>query len=298
MITIRNFYPSIRDGVFSAWQTGGRFHGVIIVHLLFIFLTSALPSCGSANAFEVFIKTNYKNQPDLSKYGAKKLHMIYAQRFWSKGQDRQPLPSKERVISFVAGKYKDYPGLLILDIEHWPLLGFDERAADRVKKLITVLEWVKAAAPKAKVGYYGTIPQGVYWPLLKPPIDPSYIEWQRKNSLGQALADRVDALSPNFYAVHANQANWVKVATAKINESKRLGKGKPVYLVINPRYHSHAYDNLRYQLIPKDFFKLQLQTIKAAGARGVLIWGADNANKQWSDDLPWWQATLEFLGRK
>ncbi|MGH8645590.1 MAG: hypothetical protein ACREX4_14480 [Gammaproteobacteria bacterium] len=282
----------------------------IFQSFLCVFLASFLASSAYAgnNQFEVYTHTNYKNQPDLSKYGAKKLRILDAGACYSKGQDRQLLPSKTRVVKYVAGnlckwnnaclraeKYKDYAGYLVLDFEQWPLMGSDAQVASRVKKFITVLEWVKSAAPKAKVGYYGVVPRGGFWAAHYPPSHPKYKQWQKNTDRAQALADRVDAFFPSIYPVIAEQESWVRWAVAAANESKRLGKGKPVYPFINPRYNSNAYDGLRYKLIPKDFFALQLKTLQGV-SDGVVIWGADNSTKQWSENLPWWQATKAFLG--
>ncbi|MGH8656361.1 MAG: hypothetical protein ACREYE_31110 [Gammaproteobacteria bacterium] len=274
----------------------------IKAHAVFFAFFLAIVPASFAFAFDVYIETNYRNQPDLSQYGAKNLRMIYAQNFWSKGQDRQLLPSKDRVINYVANGYngighKDYTRPLVLDLEHWSLGGgSDAQVASRVEKLITVLEWVKSAAPKAKVGYYGTVPTSGYWPTQQPSSDPRYKSWQTKNDRAQALADRVDAFFPSLYPVSANQAAWVRYAVGAANEAKRVGNGKPIYIYINPRYHSNADDGLAFQTVPKDFIALQLKTIKQVGAAGVVIWGANNAGNQWNENLPWWQATKEFLG--
>ncbi|MGH8655839.1 MAG: hypothetical protein ACREYE_28300 [Gammaproteobacteria bacterium] len=247
----------------------------------------------TASAFDVYVETNYANQPNLSSYGIFDLRMIYAQAFWPTGASRVPLPSRQRVIDAVSGGSANH--VIVLDIEHWPLIGSDAQIRTNVSKLRTVLGWAKTARPTAYISYYGVIPQGVYWAALAAPTSGAYREWQRKNNLGQALADEVSALYPNFYAVNANQNDWDIVARAKIHEAQRLGKGKPVYLVINPRYHSQAYDGLRFAPIPEAAFLRQLRTIKAAGATGVVIWGADNGNKAWSESLPWWKATKTFL---
>ncbi|MGH8645219.1 MAG: hypothetical protein ACREX4_12435 [Gammaproteobacteria bacterium] len=265
------------------------------VRFSLIFLLATAPA-SFAFAFEVYIHTNYKNQPDLSKHGAKKLRMIPAQHFWFKGEDRQLLPPKNRVIKFVAGKYNDYTGFLVINIEHWPLIRSDAQVASRVKKLITVLEWIKSAAPKATVGYYGVTPHGGFWASHNPPSHPKYKQWQKNNDRAQQLADRVDALFPSLYPYDAKQESWARWAVAVANEANRLGKGKPVCPFINPRYHGSAYNGLAYKLVPKDFFALQLKTLQGV-SDGVVIWGADNSTKQWSENLPWWQATKEFLGR-
>jgi hypothetical protein len=87
---------------------------IYAVSLIFLLVVVPAPF---AFAFDVYVEANYKNQSDLYQSGVKNVAIIYAQNFWSKGQDRQLLPSKARVIDYVGQRYKDYKGLLVLDIE-------------------------------------------------------------------------------------------------------------------------------------------------------------------------------------
>jgi len=196
-------------------------------------------SAKTNRSFEIYIETNFIDQPDFSCYGAKKLRVIYRRAFWEKREDRQQLPNKQRVIDFAKKKYGDYTGLLVPDIEHWKLGGSDTQVCESVQKLVTVLEWIKSGAPKAKVGYYGRPPK----PDKRAKLDPShrrYKEWQQHNDKLTPLAKAQDALFPVMYTATDNRELWVKVAVRQISEAKRLGKGKPVYGFINPFYHNVA----------------------------------------------------------
>ncbi|MCI0564377.1 MAG: hypothetical protein MN733_38380, partial [Nitrososphaera sp.] len=90
-------------------------------------------------------------------------------------------------------------------------------------------------------------------------------------------------------------------AILMIKKAKELAKGKGVYPFLNPRYSYTAYGGIEFKPIPKDYFRLQLDTMKANGADGVVIWGMDLYTRDWSDTQPggyhagWWAATKEFL---
>jgi len=248
-------------------------------------------------SFEVYMETGFENQPDFAKYGAKDLGTLYAGNMFNggKGRDKSLLPSKSKTTSFVEKKYASHTGLLVLDIESWPVKGSDAIVASSVDKYLTVLEWVKSAAPKAKVGYYGRPPVPTYSAVQKGTEHQSYKEWQAQNDRLALLADAVDAFFPDCYPNNANQEGWVRKCVALINEAKRLGPGKKVYPFINPRYHSQAAKGLAWSLVPEDYFLLQLKTLKQH-ADGVVIW--DLSRRPWNEKEPWWQATLEFLGSK
>lgn len=272
--------------------------GKMLLPFLWYLLAIVFTNPVYAGPFDVYVETNYKNQPDLSKYGIKDPRIKYGQFLWKKGQDRNLLPSKDYVIAQTA-KIKDHTGLLIVDIEHWPVTGSDAQVAASVKKLTTVLEWIKIGAPKTKVGYYWMIPVvGGYWSSQKGTDSVAYKKWQAKNDRVKPLADKVDAFFPTFYPVSMNTAAWVNYAVSGINECKRLGKGKPIYPFINTRFHPKSYEGLRFKIIPKDYVAFQLKTLKQSGTAGVVIWGLGVSKKEWSEDLPWWQASKEFLGLK
>jgi len=171
------------------------------------FLASILAS--SAFAFDVYIETMFKNQPDFTKYGLRDdLGTVYSGSMFGKGQDKSLLPSKSKTTSFVEKKYASHTGLLVLDIESWPVKGSDAIVASNVDKYLTVLEWVKSAAPKAKVGYYGRPPVPTFSAVQKGTEDKSYKEWQAQNDKLALLADAVDAFFPGCYPNNADQEGW------------------------------------------------------------------------------------------
>ncbi|MGH8615530.1 MAG: hypothetical protein ACREYF_26805 [Gammaproteobacteria bacterium] len=261
----------------------------------------------SAFALDVYVETNYKNQPDMRPYGVKKVGpdpfksgMIYEGNLWSKGQSKSLLPSQSRVTNFVKDKFGvDYNGLLVIDLETWPIKGgSDVIFKGYLDRYLTLLGWVQSAAPTAKVGYYGKPPISNPSAAQQDEDEKLYTDWRAKNDRIAPLADAVDAFFPSLYATNDSRTHWVNYAAAMIKETKRYGTNKKIYPHINPEYHSSARKGLAFKLIPEDYFLLQLQTLKQQKADGVIIWAWGSQNTPWNANLPWWRATLTFLGSR
>src|SRR5262245_48978441 len=94
-------------------------------------------SFGQAPAFPVFDATLYKDKPDLTKFGVPPLRIAYGSDLWNKGEARDEVPRWDRVREIVREKS---PGnLLVVDIEHWPLLGDKAIVQDSIRKYIETL---------------------------------------------------------------------------------------------------------------------------------------------------------------
>ncbi|MGI0026078.1 MAG: hypothetical protein ACREA4_13160, partial [Nitrososphaera sp.] len=233
------------------------------IEAFFVFLLTSVV-VPSALAFDVYVETFFKNQPDLAKYGVKDgdLGMIYEGSMFGKGGDRQLLPSKSKTLGFIQDRYKNFAGLFAIDIESWPLYGSDAQTAANVQKFLTVLGWIKTAIPNATVGYYGVVPINGYSATQVSETHPRHQLWRERNDRIVALGKAVEATFPSLYAVNPNSEGWVKYAIGNIKEARRLSPGKKVYPFINPRYHGSACCGVAWDLVPKDLFLLQLETLK------------------------------------
>jgi len=273
------------------------------VQSLFVFFFAGFLA-SSAFALDIYVETNYENQPDLRPYGVKKLGldplrsgMIYEGNLWSDGEEKDLLPSESRVTNYVNGKFGDYNGLLVIDLETWPIKNLSDELFDYyMNNYLTLLGWVQSAAPFANVGYYAKPPISNPSAAQQDEDEKLYTDWQAKNDRIAPLADAVDAFFPSLYATNDSRSHWINYAAAMMKETRRYGTGKRIYPFLNPEYHSSAPNGLAFDLIPEDFFLLQLQTLEQENVDGVIIWGWGSQNTPWDEDLPWWRATLEFLG--
>lgn len=247
--------------------------------------------------FPIFDATLYANKPDLSAHGLRPIMLVYAGTLgdqWHKQSNQLPNIDSVKVVAREA-EAKGYP--VIIDIEHWALKGAPESINDNLKKYMTVLEWFKKSAPSLSVGYYGIPPLRDYWRAIKDRASQDYRSWTSENDAISPLTSAVDNFYPSLYTFYPDQDGWRKYAIAQIEEARRYGSGKPVYVFLWPQYHdSNRILGGRY--LPEDYWQLELETAKQY-ADGIVIWGGwnikSNRPAKWDDNAPWWKITKEFM---
>lgn len=247
--------------------------------------------------FLVFDATLYANKPDLSTYGLRPITLAYAGSFgpdWYKYPDR--LPELEAVQA-VARDAQQKGHRVVLDIEHWPLEGTPTLVQDSLAKYLRVLTWFRDAAPGLSLGYYGAPPLHDYWRAIEDGASPARRSWMTANDQTRSLAGAVDAFYPSLYTFYPDQAGWKKYAIAQIEEARRHGDGKPVYVFLWAQYHDSNKD-LKGQYLPEDFWLFELKTAKQY-ADGIVIWGGwdvmTNRPAKWDENAAWWKVTKEFM---
>lgn len=246
--------------------------------------------------FLVFDGTQFKNKPDLSRYGIRPINILYVSKIWPKwsgGVGPNELPDEAHVRR-LARAAKQKGQVLVLDIEHWRLHGDDGFVASNVAKYITVLQWFKQEEPSLRVGYFGMLPIEDY-DRSRSNIAFKYRAWQKENDRLAPLARFVDVIFPSIYTYNSNEQEWVKFARENIKEARRYGK--PVYVFLWPQY-SEQNKVLAHQYLSSSFWKLQLETVRQY-ADGVVIWGGWDSSKwgpaDWDGQAGWWQATEKFM---
>lgn len=246
--------------------------------------------------FLVFDATLYANKPDLSPHGIQPIPLVYAGKFgphWQKQENR--LPDIDSVKA-AAREAKMKSATVVIDIEHWPLKGSPESVKESLRKYITVMEWFREGAPGIILGYYGAPPIRDYWRAIKPPSSPERHAWMSDNDEIRPLARAVDVFFPSLYTFYPDQNGWKQYAIAQIEEARRYGSGKPVYVFIWPQYHD-SNRILGGQYLPADYWQLELETARQY-ADGIVIWGgwgSGNRPAQWDEQAPWWLRTKEFM---
>lgn len=247
-------------------------------------------------SFLVFDGTLYKDKPDLVAYDIRPISLAYAGALgttWYRSPEQ--LPDKHQVEK-VAREARTRVDHLVIDIEHWPLHGDGQEVRRSIQKFLTVLDWFKEAAPGLNIGLYGAPPIRDYWRAAKGPASKEWGAWKGENDALRTLADAVDTLYPSLYTFYSDQDGWVHFARAQIEEARRYGKGKPVYVFLWPQYHDSNRE-LAGNYLPADYWRLELETVKQY-ADGIVIWGGwgkNNRPAKWEDDAPWWKVTKEFM---
>jgi hypothetical protein len=248
--------------------------------------------------FAVYDALFFAGQPDLRPYGMCRNYLINGAWLFPDGTTDFTGPPQEATTreeadaTLAAGVTSVVP--VQLDLESWPI---DIRVATTaavdvsIGRFVQAMGWFKSQAPTLNVGWYGTPPLRDYWAPVSGNV-ADIAAWQAANTYLSAIVAGEDALYPSLYTFYEDQAGWVVYARANILEAKRLSGGKPVYPYLWPQYHDAA-GALAHTLIPHDYWLLQLQTVKAAGADGIIVWGG--LELSWDPLAGWWQATLEFL---
>jgi len=244
--------------------------------------------------FAIFDATTYKNKPDLSKYGIRKIQAM--SRFWGNSDDREETPNRDRV-RHLTRHIKDPHGFAFIDIEQWPLNGSIHEVVMNIEKYRRVIEWIKKDVPDLKIGLYGMLPIRDYWRAIRKPDSEEYRDWQSQNDLLRSLAfSSIDMILPSLYTFYPDRVGWVRFAIANLSEARRYGSGKPVYAFLWPQYHV-SNKNIGLEYLPQDYWRLQLETAYKY-ADGIVIWGGwdfkYNAQANWNENAPWWKATKEF----
>jgi Hyaluronidase len=219
----------------------------------------------------------FAGKPDLAQWGLRPIKIIPASQFFPTGADRALLPAS----TTVRAASTDVRDLAVVNVEHW----------QDTTLYVTLLKCIHRLMPNLRVGFYDIVPKRDYWRAIRGEGDPKYSEWQAVNDSLKPIAKEADALFPSLYTFYPDQAGWIKYASANIAEAKRYNK--TVYPFLWPQYHdSNAL--LKWQLIPGDYWRLQLETLKSLAVDGIVIWGG--SEMPWDEAAPWWQVTKEFLG--
>jgi len=276
------------------------FFGFLTLGLAIWLALSASTVLGEAvekpKPFQVFDGTLYSKKPDLSEYGIQPIAIAYAGKFgpdWYKQADRLP---KVESVHAVAQEARIRGRVAVLDIEHWPLKGLPNSVTDSLAKYKAVLGWFQEAAPDVSVGYYGTPPIRDYWRAIKQKTSQEHRAWMDENDQLRPLAGAVDVFFPSLYTFYPDQTGWKTYAIAQIEEARRYGERKPIYVFLWPQYHD-SNRLLGGQYLPDDYWLLQLQTAKEH-ADGIVIWGGwggNNRPAEWDEDAPWWKVTKRFM---
>lgn len=249
--------------------------------------------------FKVFEELLFTNTPDLSSYGLKPMPtMGNKNRFWKSTDDTFTTDPDELVLrstaaSLPSSKEQD---IYFIDIEHVHVNLSSKYTTvewnDSITKVLKIINTLKFERPGIRYGFYSLLAERQYWPHAQTP------EWSARNDhFVKKMCHAVDFVSPSLYTFYPNQLGWVEYAITMINEAKKCNK--PVYPFIWPQYHNSS--SLAGQLIPGDYWRLQLETIRLH-ADGVVIWGGWqvdwDASTSETDPTNWWYQTLDFIEDK
>jgi hypothetical protein len=265
----------------------------LLAALLFASGTVWGQTASPQHQFPVFDATGFAQKPDLRQYGLKPIIVVYPNFMWegNKVPDATSLPDSSRISAFAQLAIQS-TRLLVVDIEHWPLVGNPATVAESINKYKTVIHWFKPPTSSLSVGLYGVLPMRDYWRAIQDKSSPGYTAWQKENDSVASIAPLVDVMFPSVYTFYQDRNGWQKYAVAQIQEARRLGGGKPVYVFLWPQYHP-SNEKLANTFLAGDYWRLELETARKY-ADGIVIWCCSNS-QTWDDKAPWWLETQSFL---
>ena len=171
--------------------------------------------------FKIFDALVFKNKPDLSAYGIKEINIIYEGNLWDKSGKNKGVISEDSVIRSSI-PFKDKSVEVVLDIETWDegKGESDEKLQIKMQKYLKVLGWYKKHNKDNLIGFYGFVPRGDYWRVIKRVDNLEYQEWIADNNKHIAIANAVDVLYPSLYTFYKDQEQWKLFAKAQLLEAR------------------------------------------------------------------------------
>lgn len=257
---------------------------IILLLLLVIFNKNSL-AFSFDGKFPVFNALLYNNMPDIEKDGLFPIRVIYEGELWDEGDDMSEPDINRVMISAEKAKNSE---LVCIDIEHWDVQGSQATVNETIEKYITIANSFKEVNTFSSIGFYMVLPIRDYWRSIFPNNTENYNEWLNENAALAPISDSVNAVFPSLYTFYNNPEKWKKYAIENIKEARKYGK--PVYAFLWPMYHNSS--TLYGQYIPRNFWKLQLETCFQY-ADGIVLWGGKD--EEWSNNAPWWNEVKKFI---
>ncbi len=248
-----------------------------------------------ASAFTMLYHVSNPGAPDFKAYGFETSYIVYEQYLYD-SEDSRFEAITDRKIERQARKIRralPSGAYVQIDIEGWHPTHGMEPAWIRERYRSTMAR-IKARLPEYKVGYYRIVPVWAHWDMHK--STGHHKEWVLENRLREPISEEVDVLYPALYTYHGDPELWRKTAIAVLKKARELAKDKPVIPFLWPRFHpSSDVGGEGKILVPENYWFTQLETV-LEHADGFVLWN-DGRTRIWSDDFPWWKATLRFLQR-
>jgi hypothetical protein len=235
--------------------------------------------------FIVFDALLYQHKPESEQLGLVAMHG--AEPVWRRGasEDIVDVPGVEESVQRV----RQFGTPYYFDIENWPVLYAPDDVVDAsIAKLLQVADIARRTSPDGRFGFYGLLPQSIYWPFQLKKED-EIAAWRRSNERTAVLAAHVDYVLPSLYTAYDDPENWKVSAREVLLAARRYGK--PVYPFLWPEFHDTNV-KLRGKPVPVEFWRMQLEFCRQY-ADGVVLWGG--YQRRWDDTAPWWLETQRFL---
>ena len=231
--------------------------------------------------FKIFNALLFKNTPDLTKYGFKKINLIYEDGVISTNYHvKDPGAMKRRFIDSAkvltqAKKSRLSPGIpTCLDVEHWPIANpaYQKYA---ITQYVDLIKQYRKNDNKSLVSvfHYGAISREIY--------------------------DASNVIYPCYYTHDENPNVWIGMVNNSIVNIRKFGKKKLIYAFIWPQNNPQSNKpGFGYRFVDRKVWRMQLERLYQL-VDGVVIWSHYNDENgkliYFDTNMPWFQETLDFM---
>jgi hypothetical protein len=248
---------------------------------LMLLASSGKAQTTSKKKFFVFNALLFKNTPDLSQYGFKKINLIYEDGVISTNYHVKDIKDNERRFidydkinkqSLKSKVTKNIP--TCLDVEHWNLYKKDNHSYAENKYTELIKSYRKIDKKSlVSVFHYGAISEKIY--------------------------DASNVVYPCYYTHGENLNQWQAMVNNSIKSIKKNAKKNPIYAFIWPQYNPTPENpSLGYTFIDREMWRAELEALYKV-CDGIVIWSHyrdEKGNEIYFDkNMPWFQETLEFM---
>ncbi len=252
------------------------------------------------HGFKYFDQLHYKHKPDLSNQGLTPIHVAYSWQIWGKrpfdGEIENRVPY-DSIATYPRRRGLDInpPELVVLDIEHWPILRASPKERERNIALYKeALAAFRDALPAGtKLTYYNLGPSPSYFfKVIGKYREQDYAAWRLDNEIKSSLIDCLDFFCPSLYLLNdMTMEQWERRATDFIAEARRLaGDDRMVIPFIWPEYA-----RANPEPMPSAAWRQMLESVRRQ-ADSVVLWRrVPGKGTVWDENAEWWQETQRAI---
>lgn len=247
--------------------------------------------------FKVRDATQFKDRPDLSQYGLKRIKFINQNEFFAKNAD-QSMPDPSYIENVLIPKL-DLLGVdeFVFDIENWPL-DTPALVAISKPKYFVILDVFRRLRPTWKITFYNLPLRSINH--LRGPIEgraKRVLDWQARNNAIRDLIDATDFGAPTFYlslgvARVIDPLERFAYIRSMADETRRVYPRKPILPIM-----WNAWDTVQTNTIDGGTWRSVLEQLFGL-TDGIIIWSMSRDAPIFDYSAPWWLETADFIKQK
>lgn len=268
----------------------------LVLSPLFLFSQKRAATVSNKKEFEIFNAILYRNSPDLSNYGFKKIFLFYEDELLDKHNSGN-LINTNKIKKAAKLSSTDISVPVCLDIETWGL--DDANRGNSLPKYIRVIDFFKKTNYKSRVGFFGV------FPMDSPHAEYSYKnelrgkvimpKWHESNNFTKKVGKKMDVFYPVFYTRFKDRDIWINIVKEKVAKIKEINTKAKIYGFVWPQYYT---DDGKYKFIEKEVWREQLETLYKF-CDGVVIWshyiGPEGKVIDFDYKMEWFTTTVDFI---